>query len=157
MATPKSGLKINTRRPRRRPVDSTPSGSIRSPRPRITTGPSCRKSGQSEPSPAASSSLRPDSKATPLNASNARNAATALPLPPPNPAPTGMRFSNANATRPRHPVAAAKASAARNTRLPPSVGTPGASQTSVAAPVSPAHVARSVSPQASGATTETSS
>ena len=54
--TAKLGLHSNTDCPRSRRAEASGSGSTRSPRPRRITGPFCRKSGQSEPRPAASAS-----------------------------------------------------------------------------------------------------
>ncbi len=75
-------------------------------------------------------------------------------LPPPSPAPIGIRFASVNRAPPVQPVAARNAAAAFSTRFVPSTGTAGASHASV---TSAAGSTVSVSPNATGHTTETSS
>ncbi len=163
VAIPKPGLNTNTRRPRNRVLAPAGNASIRSPRPRITTGPSCKKSAQSEPSPAAivASSAAPSAK--PDRAFSARNAATASLLPPPSPAPIGTRFMSEKSTPrpfPGQPVAAAKARAAFTTKFVSSVGTVASSQCNLhSPPPSPRSLtsARNVSPKSSVTAAETKS
>ena len=137
---------------------AAPAGKVSSisPRPRIATGPSRRKSGQSDPSSAASSASSASVTAASPAASvrSARNAATASLLPPPSPAPIGTRFVREKRTPPRHPVRRRHAAAAFRMRFVPSTGTAGSSHASV---VSAARSARNMSPNSSGATTDTRS
>jgi hypothetical protein len=84
---------------------------MRSPRPRITTGALGRNRAQSEPSDAATSVSRVPASAPPDSRFSARRAATALLLPPPSPAPRGIRLVSLKPAPPRQPVAAANACA----------------------------------------------
>ena len=157
---PKPGLKSNTRRPCKRAATSVANRSTLSPRPRMTTGARAKKSGQSEPSVAATSTNRSNESSPPASPFNAHNAATASLLPPPNPAPIGMRFSRKNFAPPVHPVTATKARAAFHTRFVSSTGTAASSHSSSnrAAPPPPTWAStRKVSPNSTGATTDTRS
>src|ERR1035437_600589 len=100
---PKLGLKMSTRRPLNREFAWGASGSTRSPRPRITTGASSKNNAQSEPRFTAKQSKASRLSGWPASRFSASNAATALLLPPPSPAPIGMRFSKNNPGPPRLP------------------------------------------------------
>ena len=157
---PNAGLNTNTRRPRKRALAAAGNAAIRSPRPRITIGPSFKNKGQSEPKPAAISASFSSPNRTPESAVIALNAATASLLPPPRPAPIGTRFCRKNFAPPRQPLAAANACAAFKTRLVSSTGTAGSSHANVkrSAPAAPGiSSARNVSPNANVVATDTNS
>ena len=86
---------------------------------------------------------------------SASNAVVALLLPPPSPAPSGIRFSSEKCAPPFHPVASANARAARNTRFVSSISSVGSSHSSEnpSARVSTFNV----SPNSTGAATDTRS
>ncbi len=120
--TPKLGLNTSTLRPANRRRTPPTTTSNRSPRPRITTGVLFKKSGQSDPTAAATSRNAASANGRPAISFNAHNAPAASLLPPPKPAPAGTRFSSAKLAPPRHPVAPANTTAARITRFVPSTG-----------------------------------
>src|SRR5690606_21690486 len=126
VATPNDGLMSTTPS---RVMSST--GYRSSPRPRPLAVPPCRKNGTSDPSPAASvTSSRRDSRPFQTRF-RPTSAAAASALPPPSPAATGICFSSrmcASRGSPFRPSACHSRSAACQTRLSRSAGTPGARQ-----------------------------
>ena len=127
----KLGLNNSTRRPLSLARAAADSCSIFSPRPRIREGVGFKNSAQSEPSVAASADHCSVVSSPPEILSKARSAATALLLPPPKPAPSGIRFVSLKCTPPCQPVAAPKACAALKMRLDSSSGTAACAQLKV--------------------------
>ncbi|MDF9832190.1 hypothetical protein M2103_000398 [Ereboglobus sp. PH5-5] len=152
-----SGLKIRTRRPASLRAAPPESGSARSPRPRITTGPPCKNNAQSDPIPPASSASCARPSGRPAASFNARKTIAALLLPPPSPAPVGIRLCRENCAPLPHPLALRNASAARKTKFVASTGTAASAHVSSNGAPSPINSIRISSPNDTGATTDSKS